>query len=414
MLERPPREREWLSWLYVALWTLLIFLTIPFARDLIDYVDNEWGPKALTYGGGVIMVFAAIATLVVVAKRPHMKLVNYASLLGVAGLFAYLIILLGVHKPEEAFHYLEYGLLSLLIYRAFTHRIRDYSIYIAVVIVGTIVGMLDESIQWITPHRYFDFSDIWLNFSALALVQLALVTGIRPKLITGWPDAASLRRLCNLGALTIALLALCGLNTPDRMAWYAERIPLLGFMQENRGVMAEYGYLHEDAEVGLFRSRLTIEELLRSAEERAAEGARILDQYWDRKQYWAFLRIYNSTKDPFLHEARVHLFRRNIHVQRGDDAEDEETRREKHTVAYWENRILEKYFGPLLQASSYVWSAEVKAKVEAATDRGSTYESPVSRRLITKVNQQQFLWFSIGAFLGLILLGQYFGKRVSG
>jgi hypothetical protein len=47
MLDRPPREREWLSWLYVVLWAFVIFLTVPFARDLIDFVKNTWGLEVL-------------------------------------------------------------------------------------------------------------------------------------------------------------------------------------------------------------------------------------------------------------------------------------------------------------------------------------------------------------------------------
>ena len=67
------------------------------------------------------------------------------------------------------------------------------------------------------------------------------------------------------------------------------------------------------------------------------------------------------------------MFRRDIYVKRGDKAEDEETRREKHTVAYWENRILEKYYAPLLQASSYVWPPELKARIEASAAQSAVY-----------------------------------------
>jgi len=411
MLDRPPREREWLSWLYVALWAFVIFLTVPFAFDLITFVKDTWGLEVLTYGTCVVIVLITIAALRFAANRPNTTHLTHVSLIGIAGLFVFLTFRLGARHPAEALHYLEYGLLSVLIYRAFTHRIHDYSIFIAVAIVGTIVGIVDETIQWLTPRRFFTLEDIGLNLTALVLVQAALATGMRPTLITGWPDAASLRRVCHLGALVTALLALCFLNTPDRVGWYTEKIPFLGFIQDNRSAMIEHGYLHEDAEIGLFRSRLTIEELLQSASERAVEEAQILDQYRERKQYGEFLRIYNSVEAPFLHEARVHLFRRDIYLERGDNAADEKTRREKYTVAYWENRILEKYFGPLLQASSFVWSAEIMSKVKDNADTSSSYESSVSRLLITEFSSRQLLWLSLGVLIGLILLGRHFGKR---
>jgi hypothetical protein len=56
MLDRPPRESEWLSWLYVALWSFVIFLTVPIARDLIDFVKGTWGLEVLTYGICVVIV----------------------------------------------------------------------------------------------------------------------------------------------------------------------------------------------------------------------------------------------------------------------------------------------------------------------------------------------------------------------
>ena len=411
MFDRPPREREWLSWLWVALWALLIFLTIPFARDIIDLVKETSGLEVISYGVVLLTLLIGTAAIVFVVRRPGATPLNLLILAGIAGIFIFLTFRLGQRNPAEALHYVEYGVLSLLLYRAFTHRFSDCGIYLAAILVGTIVGVLDESIQWLTPRRVFGFSDVWLNVTALALTQAAIAAGIRPKLIAGWPGSASLRRLCRVGILTVALMALCCLNTPERIAWYAEKLPLLAFIAEDGSVMVEYGYLHQDPETGTFRSRLTKEEILHLARERAVTGARILDQYRERHQYQEFLDAYDPIGDPFLHEARVHLFRRDIYVKRGDKAEDEETRREKHTVAYWENRILEKYYAPLLQASSYVWPPELKARIEASAAQNAVYESAVSEHLITALRPRQILWGFVAVLAGLVLLERLFAKR---
>ncbi len=34
MFARPPAQREWVSWLSVVVWSLLIFATIPLARAI--------------------------------------------------------------------------------------------------------------------------------------------------------------------------------------------------------------------------------------------------------------------------------------------------------------------------------------------------------------------------------------------
>ena len=60
----------------------------------------------------------------------------------------------------EAVHYVQYGTLSILLFRAFSHRVRDYSIYGAVILTGTLAGMVAETIQWLTPGRVFDLRDV--------------------------------------------------------------------------------------------------------------------------------------------------------------------------------------------------------------------------------------------------------------
>ncbi len=414
MFERPPRQSEFLSWSYVVIWSGVVFVTIPFVRDWVKYVRGQWGGEAFTYAVTAIVILVLVAAVGLLLKLRRKSVASYAWLFGVAGLIVYLTFDLKAGSPEEAVHFVQYGVLSVLLFRAFTHRVRDYSIYFAAAITGTIVGMIDETIQWLTPGRYFGLRDIWLNFTAVALVQTALAAGVRPEIVSGWPDGTSLRRSCRLGAVAVAYLGFCFLNTPDRIAWYTAQLPGLDFIKYNSSIMTEYGYLHGDATTGLFRSRLDAGELRRLARDRAEEGGRILERYRNREQYLEFLGIYTPVTDPFLHEARVHLFRRDTYLDRARRAEEDGERREKLAVAYWENRILENYFGELLHASSYKWPAALEAEIKANVRTGQIYESRVSHRLITVYSWWQVFWFFLGAVVGLLFLGAYFGKREPG
>jgi hypothetical protein len=411
MFERPPREREFLSWAYVVLWSGFLFATVPFVRAGSSYVRSRWGGEVFTYGVTAIVILVAGAGVALLLKRRRSSAAGYAWILGIAGLVIYLTFGLRAGSPEEAIHYLQFGILSLLLYRAFTHRIRDYSIYAATAIAGAIVGMLDETVQWLTPGRHFGLRDIWLNVTAVVLVQAALAAGIRPKIISGWPDRASLRRLCRLGAMAAAYLGLCLLNTPDRIAWYTARLPLLGFIDAERSIMVEYGYLHGVAETALFRSRFTADELRRQARDRAEEGAAILERYRDRAHYGEFLDIYTPVTDPFLHEAKVHIYSRDINLEwaRSNDQADE--RRQQFTYAYWVNRILEDNFGELVHASGYAWPAELEAEIREKVAPDVVYNSKVSQDLITAYTRQQVFWFFLGAVITLLLLAGYLGPR---
>ena len=119
MFERPPREREFLSWAYVVLWSGLIFVTVPFVREGVDYVRSRWGSEAFTYGVTAVVILVAGAGVALLLKRRRSSAAGYAWLLGIAGLVIYLTFGLRAGSPEEAVHYLQYGMLSLLLYRAF-------------------------------------------------------------------------------------------------------------------------------------------------------------------------------------------------------------------------------------------------------------------------------------------------------
>ena len=404
----PPREREFVSWTYALLWSGLIFVTVPFVRVGVGYVRGQWGIEVFTYAVAAVVISAAAAALFLTRRK--WSLASCGWVVGLAGLVIYLTLGLAESTPVEAVHYVQYGVLSLLLYRAFVHRIRDYSIYAAVMVAGTLVGMIDETIQWLTPGRVFAVSDIGLNFTAVALVQVALAAGIRPRLVRGWPDGASLARLCYLSVVAVGYLGLCHLNTPDRIAWYTADSPLLGFIDPNRSIMVEYGYMHGDPDGVHFRSRLTAEELRRQAKERAEEASRILDRDRDRRPYREFLVVYSPLTDPFLHEARVHLFRRDVHLERARTSEGEQQQKDFAT-AYWENRILQDYFGPLLSASSYAWPEALEAEVRDKADTARAYDSWVSRHLIVAFGPNQLSLLFLMAVAALVVMGVYFGRR---
>lgn len=412
MFDRPPREPEWLSWLFVVAWSAAIYATIPFTRLLTNYVGDVWGRDAFTYGVIAVIVLAALLALVGLLRRPRTSPGGLLWLLAIAAVMIGLTLWLGGTSPEEALHFVQYGPLGLLLFRAYVHRIRDAGIYAAVAITGGIVGTVDEVIQWATPARHFGLHDVGLNFVAVLLVQVAVAAGVRPAIVSGWPDGAGLRRLCYLGALAVALLGLCLQNTPDRVAWYTARVPLVGTVFAGANDMIEYGYRHEDPEFGFFRSRLTTDALLRTDSSRAADVAAVLDRYQGREAYADFLDAHPAWRDAFLHEARVHLFRRDAYLRYAEEAEDATSRDERLVVAYWENRILEKYFGTVLAASAYLWPAEVRADAGRAAAVGGRYDSAVSRALITRTNRRQMFWLSVGLCLGLVVLGFALGRRV--
>ncbi len=411
MFNQPPREKEWVSWLTVAAWSLVIFVTIPFARGIQESVTVRWGREVFMLTVVVsLLAAAAFAAAVLLRSRDRGVWVRMAWLVAVT---AMTILAAGrmTVTPEESVHFLEYGFLGILLFRALSHRLRDAGIYAVAVLAGSLVGVADEFIQWLVPARFFGFSDVWLNAFAVLLSQVALSRGIRPPFIERRVTPRSVRAASSLAGGLILALALCAANTPAIFEWYT-RVPGLAFLRKTAGVMTEYGHRIEDPRIGVFFSRMTPEELRRQDDERGAAAAAVLDKYARPAEYGTFLRRYPSNRDAFLHEARVHLFRRDHYMSVAWKYENNPGKYRFHnTVAFRENQIMTGYFSNTLHHSTYRWSADRIESLEGKIDPSLCYESEVSADLLTGFTERQ-MWTA--SLLGLVVLAavrRYYGGR---
>ncbi len=93
----------------------------------------------------------------------------------------YDLILYIVDVLEEQVHFIEYGILSTLIYVALSHNIHNISIYFLCAFFVFVFGAGDDVIQWILPNRIFDIRDIVITGIAGILVQLLMMMVINKR-----------------------------------------------------------------------------------------------------------------------------------------------------------------------------------------------------------------------------------------
>ena len=401
MLLSPPKGKAWAAWIAVGLWSLLIFLTIPLARHISELVSAQWDRSLFTY---LVLLTIAVSLVAVtgqvILRRLKLSKQGLLWLALIAGTFTGYTLLLGKRSPEESVHFIQYGVLSVLVYRALTTKRRDISVYFSAAVICGIIGTADEIVQWLVPDRHWDLRDIWINFFAAAMVQIAIAKGLRPPYIARHPNPGNLRFLWRLMALAAAVLGASLFNTPERIAWYAKRLPGLGYLIQNGSVMVEYGYRYEDPDIGIFRSRLTPDDLRRVDRERAVEAAAILNRYGERSEYKEFLSRYTPLNDSFVHEARVHLYGRDVNFSVAlEQKAKSEIITENFSKAYRQNQILEKYFGQTLKASDHVWPVEKKTMARRYLRKDEVFESFVSRHLITRISETQMT-----TFFGVLIL----------
>lgn len=394
----PPHKNATTAWLWVGAWILFIYTSIPLARS-VQTTIRDLGAQAiflwityLAFGLATILVIRAV-------RRKHISLSPWQVLilLVILGTFSWLTWTLRAH-PEEALHFVQYGVLSLLIFRALLHHISDWSIYLLAAMLGTVFGILDEMIQWVVPNRVFDFRDIGINIFAVWLVQVALAMGIHPRSTRRSAVSPGLRLSFIALALNLFLILLCLNITPQFIDFLHAHSTAARWLKQP---MSEYGYLYLDPQIGTFKSRLPPEELARQDRERYEQVIATLNTTKQKEQYHRFIRQTPAHLDPITVESRVHLFRRDYYAQQPDNPK-------YATIAWYENLIMENYFPHVMSNSDYSWSSDTRDRYKQTANLNGSYHSAVNRKLIAVVSQT-----TLSMVLGcLILLSLFTAHRI--
>ena len=298
-----------------------VILSAPFIQQAFTAASSAWGAYLRAVGIAVSALPVGLALLVAARRIRERRLVRYlilAASLAIAATY----ILIEALSFAEAFHFVEYGLLAWLFYWAM--RTRDDGSLIALpLLAGVLVGTLDEWFQWFIPIRTGEARDIVLNGVASGC-GLLFAMALDPP--TG--PVATLRRQ------SVAHVYL----------WGGVAAAVFGLFF----LTVHVGHDVLDGEIGAFRSRYTGAQLEALARDRA--------ERWRSRPPLVLRRL--SREDQYLTEGLWHVQRRNQALSAGDGA-----------AAWRENRILERFYAPILETPTYAdpsghrWSIEQHADV---------------------------------------------------
>lgn len=229
----------------------------------------------------------------------------------------------------ERFHFLQYGLITFLFYRAW-RPLEDGGVLILPVLAGVIVSAAEEWLQWFIPNRVGEIDDVLLNLVAI-VCGLFFSLGIDPP-----------------HRLTRSLMP----DTRRRLAGLA--IAALGALAVFFHVV-HLGHAVTDPEIGTFTTRYSLEQLTTLQDDRRARWA-------TTPPPTVLVRL--SREDQYLTEGMEHVRERNELWAAGDI-----------DGAWVENRILEKYYAPVLHTPSHegaghLWpdGQRADAQTRAATE----------------------------------------------
>jgi hypothetical protein len=307
-----------------------IIVSAAYVSDISRAIQSTFpGQYRVVVGGFVVIAITTAVAAVARGIREHRARRYGALALAIgtgAGYFARFRTGNADVDVVEAFHFVEYGALAWLFYRAWRH-LGDARCIAFPLFAGVVVATLDESLQSFLASRVGEAHDVLLDLAAVVcglLVALALD-----------PPAGSALTPKRTVALHVAAAAAAAL------------VLLAGFVS-----VVHVGYEIEDSEIGIFRSSYSAANLQQLAGERARTWSHGLPSARGR-----FAR-----EDHYLTEALWHVRDRNDAVELGD------------TVTAWrENRILEKFYAPLLDLpavnAGYRWPPEQRALIAEAAAR---------------------------------------------
>jgi VanZ family protein len=316
----------------------LVILSSPYVSDIVAGIQRAFGAGYRTTLAALLALAATAFLAAAVSRiRDHRALRYLALGVAVVACAAYSGVF-GTGNPDidlvEAFHFIEYGGLTVLFCRAW-RRFDDVRRLVYPLLAGITVGILDEWLQWFIPSRVGELHDIALDLAAV-LAGLLVAVAIDPPRISG----VSVRDGAGRGVTAAATAVL---------------VLLSAFVYS-----VHVGYEVRQSGIGTFRSRYDAVTLQLLAVERARAWRRTLPTYATRY----------SREDHYLTEGLWHVQERNDMLERGN------------LVAAWrENLILETFFTPLLDspvlADRYRWSPNQRAEVEArvSASAGAAYVS---------------------------------------
>ena len=312
--------------------SLLLVLAAPFIGEFRRWLAaNVPGPQYLwlvngVVGAGVAGVAIAAFLRIREGRAWRFGLIALAALIAIVFTRATGSAVPAVAAVEH-FHFVQYGVITWLFYRAWRGR-GDVASLVLPCAAAFVFGVAEEWWQWFLPARVGELQDVLLNGVAICCGLLVSVA-VMPMALSGGGTARGTRG----SGLTASVAGVCAaLAAVAAFTW-----------------TVHVGHAIHDPEIGMFRSRYAPAQLDQLAVERTAR--------------WAvappLVRRTLAREDQYRSEGEAHVRARNTAWDAGDVR-----------TAWHENLILERYYAPVLDTPSHIsttghrWHPDHRADAE--------------------------------------------------
>lgn len=191
------------DWAFVLFYTLFIYVTLPIMPRVWSYLREHMGAFViyLPYISLAILGFFLLLYLVFYRYPVRKKFSNRVYPVrnyDIAGgkkdisnrayiwfVIIALLYIYGLGRLElaaEKIHFVQYGVLSCLVFKALHNALKNRLIYLWASVIVFGIGFLDEGIQYFIPNRVYETHDVIVNGAAGVLGQMVIAFILRPSL----------------------------------------------------------------------------------------------------------------------------------------------------------------------------------------------------------------------------------------
>ena len=145
-------------WVLIVVYVLFIYVSLPFFPAFISTLRVFISKELLNLLSMILSISFFLLPSIWIYKKKY-KLNQFLLIISPLLLLTYLTLSLDVWV--ERIHFIEYAVLGLLISRAVNDRTLHRIIYTGCLV--TLIGAVDEIIQWFLPNRVGDMRDVFMN-----------------------------------------------------------------------------------------------------------------------------------------------------------------------------------------------------------------------------------------------------------
>ncbi|GEM_PF-3271490 len=159
-------------WRVFFLYCCLIYVSLPIGPEIWKAMEHSFGGAGKDLPAMLLgLSFTAVIIRFLSLRK---KYVVQGFFIIIVAFFLFYRIADNIEFSSEKMHLIEYAILAIVIYSRIDKDQSVTTLHFKILIIGFIVGSIDEYLQRFIPGRVCDIRDVLLNSASVSLAQMVI------------------------------------------------------------------------------------------------------------------------------------------------------------------------------------------------------------------------------------------------